>query len=202
MNQNGTNIDPDLTNYKGIYYTDQNQKYQDEKTGAHFDFRDMCHRLTQVLVQQLEKTDASEVTQIAYPAKIEPKELPDSDSFLLPKDHTKVTKNGSKKLTVKPTIKLPKSRAVPLGIEKAYQNATFAFAIQRKSPNILAKNSRNQDRSTICQTEATLSAAKKVPARKSGESCAIRKVKQATVKMRPRSQIGVLKGNCDKVVAA
>ena len=36
-------------NYKGIYFGDDNQKYTDPETGAHFDFGDMCRRLNRVL---------------------------------------------------------------------------------------------------------------------------------------------------------
>jgi len=35
----------DLNNYKGIFYNDTDQKYQDPVTGAHFDYYDMCCRL-------------------------------------------------------------------------------------------------------------------------------------------------------------
>lgn len=36
----------DFNNYKGMFYQDDpGQKYQDPRTGAHFEFRDMCRRL-------------------------------------------------------------------------------------------------------------------------------------------------------------
>ena len=35
----------DLTNYKGIYYGDTNEKYIDPDTGAHFRYRDLCGRM-------------------------------------------------------------------------------------------------------------------------------------------------------------
>ena len=36
----------DHENYKGIYFEDEpKQKFQDEVTGAHFEFNDMCKRL-------------------------------------------------------------------------------------------------------------------------------------------------------------
>ena len=35
----------DLTKYKGIYYNDDNKKFQDEETGAHFEYHDLCRRL-------------------------------------------------------------------------------------------------------------------------------------------------------------
>ena len=39
----------DLTKYKGIYYNDDNKKYQDEETGAHFEYNDLKKRLEEVL---------------------------------------------------------------------------------------------------------------------------------------------------------
>ena len=39
-----------LMNYKGIYFNDDpNSKFTCPDTGAHFEFKDMCARLTQVL---------------------------------------------------------------------------------------------------------------------------------------------------------
>jgi hypothetical protein len=38
----------DLTKYKGIYYNDDNKKFQDDETGAHFEFRDLCRRLDHI----------------------------------------------------------------------------------------------------------------------------------------------------------
>ena len=38
----------DFQNYKGIFYNDSSQKFQDEKTGAHFEYKDMCRRLTKL----------------------------------------------------------------------------------------------------------------------------------------------------------
>ena len=36
----------DLNNFKGLYYNDEpGTKYTDDKTGAHFEFNDMCRRL-------------------------------------------------------------------------------------------------------------------------------------------------------------
>ncbi len=43
-----------LSDYKGIYYGDQTQKYQDPVTGAHFEFRDMCRRLEKLFDRQLQ----------------------------------------------------------------------------------------------------------------------------------------------------
>ena len=40
----------DLNNYKGIYANDDNsQKYQCPVTGAHFEVKDLCRRLTKVI---------------------------------------------------------------------------------------------------------------------------------------------------------
>ena len=40
----------DLKNYKGIYANEDNgQKYQCPLTGAHFEVKDLCRRLTKVL---------------------------------------------------------------------------------------------------------------------------------------------------------
>ena len=50
----------DLINYKGIYYNDDaGQKYTDPETGAHFEFRDMCKRLSRIL----QKREAYEQAQ-------------------------------------------------------------------------------------------------------------------------------------------
>lgn len=43
----------DLANYKGIYFGEDNKKFQDDSTGAHFDHLDMCRRLK--IVQRLRK---------------------------------------------------------------------------------------------------------------------------------------------------
>jgi hypothetical protein len=42
----------DLTKYKGIYYNDDNKKFQDDDTGAHFQFEDLCNRLNVMLVER------------------------------------------------------------------------------------------------------------------------------------------------------
>lgn len=43
----GKNEEGGLLNYKGIYFGDDpNTKYTDPETGAHFEFKDMCKRLT------------------------------------------------------------------------------------------------------------------------------------------------------------
>ncbi len=35
----------DLTKYKGIYFNDDNKKFQDDETGAHFEYYDLCKRI-------------------------------------------------------------------------------------------------------------------------------------------------------------
>eukprot|EP00826_Nyctotherus_ovalis_P008205 TRINITY_DN12118_c0_g1_i1.p1 TRINITY_DN12118_c0_g1~~TRINITY_DN12118_c0_g1_i1.p1 ORF type:complete len:175 (+),score=38.71 TRINITY_DN12118_c0_g1_i1:118-642(+) len=40
-----------LTNYKGFFYDNPSQKYQDETTGAHFEYFDMCLRLKRLKKQ-------------------------------------------------------------------------------------------------------------------------------------------------------
>lgn len=43
----------DLSNYKGIYANDkQDNKYQDPKTGAHFNYADMCIKLAKLQQEQ------------------------------------------------------------------------------------------------------------------------------------------------------
>jgi hypothetical protein len=42
----------DLTKYKGIYYNDDNKKFQDEETGAHFEYNDLCRRLENAMLQR------------------------------------------------------------------------------------------------------------------------------------------------------
>ena len=34
-----------MVNYKGIYFGDNNEKFTDPETGAHFRYKDMCQRL-------------------------------------------------------------------------------------------------------------------------------------------------------------
>ena len=42
----GEDVDKlDFDNFKGIYFGDDNQKFIDPKTGAHFEYRDFCKRL-------------------------------------------------------------------------------------------------------------------------------------------------------------
>ena len=39
----------DLINYKGIYFADKNEeKYTDPETGAHFEFKDLCKRISKM----------------------------------------------------------------------------------------------------------------------------------------------------------
>lgn len=39
----------DLTKFKGIYYNDDNKKYTDPETGAHFEVGDLSRRLDVIL---------------------------------------------------------------------------------------------------------------------------------------------------------
>ena len=46
MADNDSDIDDgDLENYKGIYFDDKTEKYQDPVTGCHFKYFDLCQRL-------------------------------------------------------------------------------------------------------------------------------------------------------------
>ena len=42
----------DLHNYKGIYFEDENEKYQCPVTGAHFKFDDLCARMERIRVKR------------------------------------------------------------------------------------------------------------------------------------------------------
>lgn len=42
----------DLNNYKGIYFEDDNEKFQCPKTGAHFKFQDLCGRLERIRIKR------------------------------------------------------------------------------------------------------------------------------------------------------
>ena len=42
----------DLNNYKGIYFDDENEKYQCPETGAHFKFEDLCARMEQIRIKR------------------------------------------------------------------------------------------------------------------------------------------------------
>jgi hypothetical protein len=59
----------DFANYKGIYAEDDSeQKYTCPITGAHFEFNDICRRLSKVLafrktLEEKEKTDAAKAMQ-------------------------------------------------------------------------------------------------------------------------------------------
>jgi hypothetical protein len=50
--------DMDLKNYKGIYANEDNtQKYQCPITGAHFEVKDLCRRLSKVIDQRKHMED-------------------------------------------------------------------------------------------------------------------------------------------------
>lgn len=53
--------DIDYNNYKGIFYDDDpTTKYQDPETGAHFDFDDICGRLTKIKISREHNKEPSQ----------------------------------------------------------------------------------------------------------------------------------------------
>ena len=47
QNENNSDLDKlDFSNFKGIYFGDNKTKYQDPKTGCHFEYFDLCRRLS------------------------------------------------------------------------------------------------------------------------------------------------------------
>ena len=42
----------DLVNYKGIYFADDNKKFIDKETGAHFEFDNISKRLDIAILQR------------------------------------------------------------------------------------------------------------------------------------------------------
>ena len=42
----------DLNNYKGIFFEDENDKYQCPQTGAHFKPQDLCQRLEFIRIKR------------------------------------------------------------------------------------------------------------------------------------------------------
>ncbi len=61
----------DLTNYKGIYFGDDTSKFTDDKTGAHFDYQDMCKRLMKAGDERKRKDEAWESKYGPAPQKLE-----------------------------------------------------------------------------------------------------------------------------------
>lgn len=53
----------DLINYKGIYFNDNNEKYIDEATGAHFRYEDIYQRL---LIAKVERNRTDKELNISY----------------------------------------------------------------------------------------------------------------------------------------
>jgi len=53
----------DLINYKGIYFEDNNEKYIDEATGAHFRYDDIYKRL---LIAKVERNHIDKELKISY----------------------------------------------------------------------------------------------------------------------------------------
>lgn len=60
---------PDLNNYKGIYYNTDNEKYTCPVTGAHFRFQDLCSRLEPIRKTRQIQDTAGAV--ISFPAQSE-----------------------------------------------------------------------------------------------------------------------------------
>lgn len=53
--------DIDFDNYKGVFFEDNpTTKYTDPDTGAHFDFRDVCKRITALIRQRERDIEESE----------------------------------------------------------------------------------------------------------------------------------------------
>ena len=53
----------DLINYKGIYFNDNNEKYIDDSTGAHFRYDDIYQRL---LIAKVERNRMDKELNISY----------------------------------------------------------------------------------------------------------------------------------------
>lgn len=53
----------DLINYKGIYFNDNNEKYIDDATGAHFRYEDIYQRL---LIAKVERNRTDKELNISY----------------------------------------------------------------------------------------------------------------------------------------
>lgn len=63
--------DIDFGNYKGIFYEDDpTTKYQDPETGAHFDFDDICNRLTQIKISRQNWVDDEEGAELSAKDKL------------------------------------------------------------------------------------------------------------------------------------
>ena len=59
----------DLNNFKGIYYNDDNKKFQDDDTGAHFEFLDLCKRI-HLVMQVRTKMEEKELEKMMYKEKV------------------------------------------------------------------------------------------------------------------------------------
>jgi len=69
----------DFNNYKGMFFNDDpGQKYQDEVTGAHFEYHDMCRRLKriqqQVQIEEISDSEAAPPTELEGEVKKPAKE--------------------------------------------------------------------------------------------------------------------------------
>ena len=176
LGKSNTNNNVDLANYKGIYYNDQNQKYQDEVTGAHFNYHDMCRRLNELISQRV-NTSPNEVNcrnkySTGNPQKdppphhiaitIESKASPAKERHIPIINKSKVKPAfqlqnesliGSKKPILRPVVSLSKSRISKMSSNVKQQNATFES--NKKSITEVGDvvKSRNQVK-TACKTQA------------------------------------------------
>lgn len=57
----------DLINYKGIYFNDNNEKYIDDETGAHFRHEDIYQRL---LIAKVERNRTDKELNISFSSVI------------------------------------------------------------------------------------------------------------------------------------
>lgn len=113
----------DFENYKGIFYEEPAEKYQDEVTGAHFEYFDMCRRLKR-LQKELEAVRTDE-------------NLP-NDSFAHKPSNKKIVKlleNGeAKKETKESGSCLSECRAAERERERASGNCPAGLRHHRQRP--------------------------------------------------------------------
>lgn len=60
----------DLVNFKGIYFGDENEKFQDPLTGAHFQYDDICMRLLKAKKERSKAEMKLNITQNSERDKI------------------------------------------------------------------------------------------------------------------------------------
>ena len=66
---NGPSGAIDLSKYKGIYYGEDQKKYTDPVTGAHFEYNDFCRRLDNALRERIQR-DMIEKEQLEHAADL------------------------------------------------------------------------------------------------------------------------------------